>query len=196
MKTKIDFPHLIMAVTIITLLTSFGISTLKTVSPGSKIKIGIFDSRAVAYAYANSDMYKVEHQKTSKENTAMLESKDTAKWHEAMFNVCSENLLLHQRVFATGSAASILRKVETHLPALAKNAGVDIIVSKWELTWLDPNATLVDLTDSIAQLFIPLERLDQVYGQIKNADRMEVEQIGVGETIEIWQQFEKKYLGK
>jgi hypothetical protein len=103
---------------------------------------------------------------------------------------------MHQRVFGTGSGASILRKIESRLPALANSAGVDIIVSKWELTWNDPDASFVDLTDSIAQLFIPLDKLDKTYGEIKQQAKIDVDDISVDEVIAIWIQFEKKYLGR
>lgn len=193
MKTKIN---VIISIFVVVLLTSFGGSKLRTESHNSKLKIGIYDSRAVTYAYTNSVMFKQGQQKINKENSEILKSKDTAKWKETMTKIFTEQYLLHQRVFATGSATSILKKIESQLPAVAKNAGVDIIVSKWELTWNDSNASLIDLTDSIAQLFVPIDKLGNVYTEIKKADKMEVDDFDVGEVIEMWQQFEKKYLGK
>lgn len=105
---------------------------------GSRLRVGIYDSRAVAYAYVQSDLFKEEQKKLAPERDAVMKTNDTAKWKETMIKVCTEQYLLHQRFFGVGSTASILRKIETQLAAVAKNAGVNIIVSKWELNWNDP----------------------------------------------------------
>ncbi|PKP49629.1 MAG: hypothetical protein CVT94_04315 [Bacteroidetes bacterium HGW-Bacteroidetes-11] len=189
--TNHKFYFLLIALIAIMLLTSGG----KGVSE-NKLKIGTYDSRAVTYAYISSDIYKELQQKTGQERNEIMKTNDTAKWKETMSEVCTEQYLLHQRVFATGSAASVLRKVEKQLPAIAESAGVDFIVSKWELTWHGSNVEIVDLTDSIAQLFISLEKLDTTYEEIKKMEVVDVDEVGIGEVIEMWKQFEEKYLGR
>lgn len=161
-----------------------------------RIKIGTYDSRAVTYAYFCSDQNTALRQQVKKDRDEIMKTSDTAKWKETMCKVLTEDYLLHQRVFATGSAAFILKKVENRIPAVAKAAGVDVLVSKWELTWSDPTATIVDLTDSVAQLFTPMNKLDKTYHEIKKMNKLENDEFTVDELIEMWTQFEQKYLGK
>lgn len=161
-----------------------------------RLKIGTYDSRAVTYAYFCSEQNTALRQQVKKERDEIMKTSDTAKWKETMCKVLTEDYLLHQRVFATGSAAFILKKVENWVPAVARAAGVDVLVSKWELTWCDSSAIVVDLTDSVAQLFIPLDKLDKTYGEIKKMPKLENDEFTVDELIEMWMQFEQKYLGK
>ena len=191
MKAKIYLYYMIITTIVLIVITS-----CSTNASDNKLKIGTYDSRAVAYAYFISDMYKIQQQKIDSERDKIMEAKDTAKWKETISKVCTEQYLLHQRVFAIGSAASVLRKIEKQLPSIAKSAGVDIIVSKWELTWKDSSVVVVDLTDNIAQLFIPLNKLGKTYDEIKKTERIDVDDVGIDEVIEIWNQFEKKYMGK
>ena len=63
---------------------------------------------------------------------------------------CAEsyNLLqvrLHQQVFSTGPVSGILAKVRDRLPALAAQAGVALIVSKWEMQFQNPKIETVDV---------------------------------------------------
>jgi hypothetical protein len=162
----------------------------------NEFKMGIYDSRAVTYAYIKSDLYKKEQEKVRKERDDVMQKNDTVLWEQTMFQVMTEQFLLHQRFFATGSATSILKKVEDKLPKIAKNAGVSTIVSKWELIWQDPDIVTVDLTDSIAQLFTPFDKLDKTYIQTKESERIDVDEWSVEEVVEMWKTFEKKYLKK
>lgn len=189
--TNHKFYHLLIASIALMLLTSGEKSDF-----GNKLKIGTYDSRAVTYAYVSSDMYLEQQQIIGRQRSEILRTNDTVKWKETMSEICTEQYLLHQRFFAIGSAASILRKVEKQMPGIARSAGVNLIVSKWELTWQDSDVVIVDLTDSIAQLFISLDKLDATYDEIKKMEAVDVDEIGIGEVIEMWNQFEEKYLGK
>jgi len=60
---------------------------------------------------------------------------------------------VHEQSFSTGSVAGIVAKVKEALPGVAKKAGVQAIVSKWELNYQGPNAEVVDVTEDLAVLF-------------------------------------------
>ena len=62
---------------------------------------------------------------------------------------------LHQQVFSTGSVADILEKIKDQLPAIAKEAGVDLIVSKWDTVYQAPGAQTVDVTQAMIRPFHP-----------------------------------------
>ena len=52
----------------------------------------------------------------------------------------------------------ILEKVKDKLPQVAQEAGVDMIVSQWEVMHKTPSVEIVDITSSLAKLFNPDEQ--------------------------------------
>ena len=65
---------------------------------------------------------------------------------------------MHQQVFSIASVADILEKVKADLPKIAQEAGVDIIVSKWEVAYKNPSIEIVDVTSHLVKLFNPDEK--------------------------------------
>jgi len=122
------------------------------------IKIGIYDSRAIAIAYANSDIFQkymgnlmAEYNKAKEEKKAEL-VKELEK--EGPF----QQQLLQQQSFSNGTISNIIEKIKDKLPGIAQNAGVKIIISKWELSYLDPSIETVDVTNQMIGLFNPTEK--------------------------------------
>jgi len=60
--------------------------------------------------------------------------------------------------FSTASVADILEKVKDQLPKVAQEAGVDIIVSKWEIAYSNSTSEIVDVTSHLVKLFNPDEQ--------------------------------------
>jgi hypothetical protein len=50
---------------------------------------------------------------------------------------------------------NLLQSVKAELPGVAKAAGVDLIVSKWEVMFQSPGVETVDVTKQMAKLFNP-----------------------------------------
>ena len=65
---------------------------------------------------------------------------------------------MHQQGFSTGSVTEIMEKISDALPEIAREAGVSVIVSKWEITYESSAADLVDLTSQLVALFDPSEQ--------------------------------------
>jgi hypothetical protein len=65
----------------------------------------------------------------------------------------------HEQGFSTGSVTGIMAKVKDSLPGVANQTGVEVIVSKWELNHQSPGAEVVDVTDELAALFHPSEKV-------------------------------------
>jgi hypothetical protein len=51
----------------------------------------------------------------------------------------------------------LYKKVKDDLPKIAQEAGVDIIVSKWEVVHKNPSIEIVDVTSYLVKLFNPDE---------------------------------------
>ena len=117
------------------------------------LRIGVYDSRAIAVAYGNSaefrkslDAVKADHQKAKA-------AKDDKRAKEIETQMKAQQRRAHEQGFSTGSVAPIMAKIKDSLPGVAKKAGVDVIVSKWELNYQSPGVKVVDVTDDLVGLF-------------------------------------------
>jgi hypothetical protein len=123
------------------------------------LRIGVFDSRAIALAYGNSAEFqrtvqglRADHDKAkAANNESRAQELDTeGQWSQVR---------LHQQVFSTGPVSGILAKVADKLPAIAAQAGVALIVSKWEVQFKNPAVETVDVTLPIVKLFAPSDKV-------------------------------------
>jgi hypothetical protein len=119
------------------------------------IRIGVFDSRVVALAYFRSaeQMRRLNemHQEMQQAKAANNEKRIRELEKEGPWT----QIRMHQQVFSNAGVANILKKISGELPAIAKAAGVLLIVSKWEMPYCDASVETVDVTLSIAKLFKP-----------------------------------------
>ena len=126
----------------------------------AKARVGIYDSRAVAVAFAGSAAFnrwmgdlKAEHGKAKasgdQERAAELEAEGAARQR-----------LLHMQAFSTGQVTNLLDQVKDKLPAIHEKAGVSVLVSKWDKDGLAryKDAELVDVTMALVDAFSPSER--------------------------------------
>jgi len=178
------------------LFIGFNYTTCLAQNNAMQIKIGTYDSRVVFIAYVNSDYFIQQNTEWHEEGEKIMQSNDTVKKIEAFYRVMTEQYLMHQRGFSNGSTASILALVKDRLPGIAKDEGVVVIISKWELTFADPAAEIVDLTMKVAQLYNPKGDFERTAGEIAKMDPIPLEELTMDEQIEMWKQFETIYLGK
>jgi len=131
-------------------------------------RIGVFDSRAVALAWARSDegeevvrQLRAEYEKAKAANDEkrVKELEQEGQWHQVR---------LHQMGFSTGPVADILAKVKDKLPGIARQERVTAIVSKWELPYAEQGVELVDVTLPLVKLFNPSEQVLKWIEEMKN----------------------------
>ena len=132
------------------------------------LRVGVYDSRAIAIAYANSEHWS----KVLKEKQAALEQAkkdgDTEKVKELEAWGSAQQSELHLKGFGTAPVHEYLDQVKEKLPQVAEMAGVDVIVSKWEFDYVAEDAETVDITMELAKLFEPNER---TWKSIKSLDK-------------------------
>ena len=144
--------------------------------------MGTFDSRAVAVAYVQSDAFG---------NYLVAQQTDVAKVLERAKTAGDETLVaeldalgptmqkrLHEQGFGTAPVDDIIARIMDKLPNIAKEAGVDVIVSKWTLTYRSPAAKFVDVTGLIAAEFDPDERTLKMIQSTVEADPVPLDEIG------------------
>ncbi len=124
--------------------------------------VGLFDSRAVALAWGRSETFKKhvsEMMAEYKEAKAAGDEERIAQLEKAGPQVQDR---LHKQVFGNEPVDDVLEKIAKELPRVAESAGVDIIVSKWEIAYQKRSARFVDVTWEMVNLFEPDEETRKI----------------------------------
>jgi hypothetical protein len=152
MRTSIKFPQWssISATVAMLILTA---ATVSAQSQTNKLRIGVYDSRAVAVAYGNSSAFQESVKTVRAEYEKAKAANDSKQLKEIESRMKLQQRRMHEQGFSTGSVAGIVAKVKDALPGMAKKAGVQAIVSKWELNYQSPEVEVVDVTDDMVALF-------------------------------------------
>jgi hypothetical protein len=150
-------------------------------TPGEKTngRIGIYDSRAIAVAFAGSDAFnrwmsglKAEYEKAKaagdQKRIAELETEGAAR-----------QKLMHKQGFSTAPVENILEQIKEKLPAIKEKTGIDALVSKWDKDTLakHPSAELVDITMELADTFNPNDRRRKNVIEIQKHDPIPLDQM-------------------
>jgi hypothetical protein len=126
-------------------------------SQTNKLRVGVYDSRAVAIAYGNSAAFADSLKSVRVEYDKAKADKDDKRMKQIDAQMKLKQRRMHEQGFSTGSVAGYMAKIKDSLPAVAKKANVQIIVSKWELNHHAPDVELVDVTEEVVALFHPNE---------------------------------------
>jgi hypothetical protein len=148
-----------------------------------KTKIGVYDSRAVVFAWSRSEMFRGNMAKFGRQSDSAQIAGDTAKIRELTVRMISYQHLLHQMVFGTGTVAAIMEQVKDRLPEVAEKAGVSMIVSKFEVNFSDPSIEKVDVTNLLIPLFKPMEDIEKMVGEIEKTDPVPLEDLAIEEEM-------------
>ena len=151
-------------------LITLGCMAVLTVSCSSRanMRIGTYDSRAIAVASAQStesmkflaDLQAEMAEAKAAKNDTLIRQK--AKTMEAY------QVLMHLRGFSVGSVADILEKHKAEVDSVAREAGVRVIVSKFELIQTGTGADVVDVTLPLARILKPTEQQLTWISQLKD----------------------------
>ena len=143
--------------------------------PARKLRVGVYDNRAIAVAYGPSKFNPVgEKMKEYKEAKATGDTK-RAKEFEAWGE--KHQRKLHRQGFGQVPVDDILAHVKDKFPEVARKTDVDVIVRQCD--YVGPNVEDVDITKELVLLFEPSEKtLRTVEGLKKHApvDLDEIEQ--------------------
>ena len=142
-------------------------------------RIGIYDSRAVAYAWFWTD----QHQKALKDlmqsARAARTTGDTNAFDSLSGQLRHHQDQMHREVFSTAPAAEAFTELKDRLPAIRKKAGVTALVSKWDAEQLAkyPGAETVDVTDTLVHEFItPTEQQQKVLSEMPKVKPLPIEE--------------------
>ncbi len=129
----------------------------------AKVRIGVYDSRAIVVAFFGSEVFKAFDgkelaDKKAEYDKAKAEGNQTRvaeleAWGKAL------QIRLHKQGFSTAPVDDILKHIKDKMPEIAKSAGVGPIVSKWDKETLAKyeSAERVDITMALVDAFRPTE---------------------------------------
>jgi len=117
------------------------------------MRVGTYDSRAIAVAYAHSNFMHEHLRALAAERDEAKKEGDEKRVHEIEARGGAEQQRLHLQGFSTGSVIDLMKKIDAELPGVAKAAGVSLIVSKWEVMYRDPAVEYVDVTIPLVKKF-------------------------------------------
>ena len=128
-----------------------------------KVRLGVYDNRAIAVAYAASTFNPVkqkmadyEQAKSAGDDARIRELKEWGEKHQRQ---------LHRQGFGRVPVDDLLAHVKDKLPELARNANIDAIV--WQCDQAGPHVEVVDITSELVQLFEPSEKTLRTVAELK-----------------------------
>jgi hypothetical protein len=126
-------------------------------APAEKVRVGTFDSRAIALVYYRSDATDPHSEELNAryEKAKAAGDEERIKQLEAEFKVLQE--IVHKQTFSTWPVDNILEQIEDQIPAIAKQADVEIIVCKWDIVYQKDGIEFIDVTELMVQPFKPDE---------------------------------------
>lgn len=169
------------------LITYFAIAfcTLGLISTGhaqepsesGSMRVGTFDSRAVAIVYYQSEGQRQYRRDLGAEYAAAEEAGD--EWRrmqlDALFPALQHRM--HQQGFGSASIREIMDSISDELPEIAREAGVSAIISKWEIPYSSEEVELVDLTAQVVALIDPSERAIGVVEDLRATSPVPMQQL-------------------
>ncbi len=139
----------------------------------TELRIGTYDSRAIAIAYAHSKYNpvgeKMKVYKQAKKNGDTKLVKECEEWGE------KHQRQLHRQGFGRIPVDDLLEHVKDQLPAVAQQAGVDAIV--FDCNFNAEGVEVIDITMELAMLFDPPERALKSIKEIKNHDPVDLDDL-------------------
>ena len=123
-------------------------------------RIGIYDSRAVAYAWFWSGKHQKQLNELMQNARAAKSAGDTNRFKELNAMLGRQQDEMHREVFSTALPTEALAELKESLPKIQKAASVSALVSRWDAAALKtyPDAAKVDVTDQLVHEFNPAEK--------------------------------------
>ncbi len=134
-------------------------------------RIGVYDSRVIAYAFFSTDASQRALQDAVQAARAAQTAGDTNRLNQLRAGLAEKQRQLHRQVFGSAPANEALAALKDRLPAIQKEAAVSALISKWDAAALKrrPGAEQIDLTDRLADEFHPGAKELKIIATLKSA---------------------------
>ena len=154
------------------ILLGLFISSGNRTNAQTKLRIGVFDSRAVAIVFYQSKFSNVKENfgalRTKMKEAKEKDDKDAIKKIEREATL--RQAMMHQQGFGDGSVNGITETVKDKMAELAKTENLSAIVSKWELVFSGADFELVDVTAQVVDFFEPDEKMKETTKEVLQSE--------------------------
>jgi hypothetical protein len=150
----------------------------QTNQKASTARIGIYDSRVIAYARFWSEPYQQKLRERNKTAQQAKAAGETARFNEFAAAMKKEQEQNHLRVFSTAPVDDILAGMKERVAAIQKEAGVARLVSKWDekaLKAYKPDQQ-IDVTDQLLREFKLNEKQLKVVADLRKQKPLPLDQ--------------------
>jgi hypothetical protein len=137
-------------------------------TPAKPLRVGVYDSRIVAFAH----FWSPQTQKKLNEDAAAAKTESKSGPREKSASLADRQKGIHLQVFSTAPATEAMTALQSRLPALQAELGVDRFVSKWDVAALRdiPEANRIDVTDRLVREFdVPAQRAKTIEAMKRTA---------------------------
>jgi hypothetical protein len=141
-----------------------------------RLRIGTYDSRAVAVAYAGSDLMRQRLQQLMKDRDAARAAGDQQKVKQLEDQGAALQRKLHRQGFSDVPVDDLLENVKDSLPKVAKDANVAMIVRHVNFTD-DAAVEVVDVTDRLVEQFNPSDKTRKMAADIRTRAPADLDEI-------------------
>lgn len=126
----------------------------------AKVRIGTYDSRSLAIAYAGSAPFNQWLSGLKSQHDQAKSAGDQKRMAELEAEGKAGQKLLHMQAFSTAPVTNIMDQIKDQLPAIKEQAHVGALVSKWDQAGLAgfANAEKVDVTEVLLDALHPTDR--------------------------------------
>ena len=141
-------------------------------------RIGIYDSRAIAYAYFWSESHQRKLSDTVRAAKDAKAAGDTNRFTELNARSKAEQERNHLQVFSTASVEDLLMEMPEQVTAAQKGANITTLVSKWDEQTLKehPGAKKIDVTDLLLRDFKLTDKQRKVIADIRKKRPLPIDQ--------------------
>lgn len=132
-------------------------------------RIGIYDSRLIAYASFWTEAHQRKLSDLVKEAKAARTSGETNRYRELDAALKQEQERGHLQVFSTAPVDEILAGMKDRVAAVRQETGVSLLVSKWDEKTLSEHrgARQVDVTDQLLRDFKLTDKQKKVIEEMR-----------------------------
>ena len=123
------------------------------------LRVGVYDSRAITIAYSGSRHNDAFMVKKSREKQKAEAAGDLDKAKKIDTWMTYFKIQRHAQGFSTAPVHDLLACVKEEIPTIAREAGVDLIVSKWEFDFRSLDAEVLDVTRQLVQAYKPKKKV-------------------------------------
>lgn len=138
-----------------------------------RLRVGVYDNRAIAVAYAASDWNQVRTR--TDEHARAKEAGDEARVQELGRWGKAHQRQLHRQGFARVPVDDLLEHVRDRLPEVARDQGLDLIA--WHCDYVTESVEVIDVTHQLVLLFEPSEKTLRTIAELVQKDPVPLDEL-------------------